>query len=261
MIVDTHAHLDMPQFDSDRREVIQRARDAGVELLLSIGTGSPEGDSIAKTIRIAEEYPFVKAAIGVSPHDAKLVTPEYLDELEAVAGHPSVVLWGEIGLDYYHDLSPRDVQKDIFRRQLRIANRLDLPVAIHCRDSWPDAIEILREEYPHGYEKVVMHSFTGSKEQALEAAALGYWLSFSGIATFRNADALRAAACAIHLDRMLVETDCPYLAPVPHRGKRNEPAWVVDTARALAGIRGMDYEDFASAICRNVGRLLKTLDA
>lgn len=256
MIVDSHAHLDMPQFDSDRHDVIQRARDAGVDVIIAIGTGTPQGTSIDKTLAIAEEYDCIWVGIGVSPHDARLADDPYLEKLEAWAEHPKVVLWGEIGLDYYHDLSPRDIQREVLRRQLRIARRRNLPVALHCRDAWQDLISILREECLGAVTGGVLHSFTGTRDQAAEGAALGFLISFSGIVTFKNAIALREAAQAVAPSQMLVETDCPYLAPVPHRGKRNEPAYVLDTARALARIKGIDFELLARETSANVRRLL-----
>ncbi len=256
MIIDTHAHLDMPQFEGDRDEVIRRARDAGVTWIIVIGTGTPEGPSIEKTLELTEKYDFLRAGIGISPHDARLSTARYLDQLEAKAGHPKVCLWGEIGLDYHYDLSPRDVQREVLRCQLRIAKRRRLPVALHCRDAWSDLMQILREEYFGAARGAVFHSFTGTCEQALEAAALGFLISFSGIVTFKNAEPLRLAARALASDQILVETDSPYLAPVPHRGKRCEPAYVLDTARALAKIRGADFEAFARQTSENAHCLL-----
>jgi len=257
MIIDSHAHLDMPAFDQDRPDVIRRAGDAGVDLIITIGTGTPEGNSIGKTLDIADRHECIRAAIGVSPHDARLSNDAYLERLEQSADHPKVILWGEIGLDYHYDLSPRDVQRDVFRRQLRIACRRNLPVAVHCRDAWLDLIGILRAECPDAGGKVILHSFTGTREQALEGAALGYAISFSGIVTFRNAGSLREAAAAVPLDRMLVETDSPYLAPVPHRGKRNEPAFAVDTARVLAQLKGIEYAEFARATSANARRIFQ----
>jgi TatD DNase family protein len=257
MIVDSHAHLDMPAFDQDLPDVIRRAEDAGVDLIVTIGTGTPEGDSIGKTLDIAGRHECIRAGIGVSPHDARLCDAAYLERLEQSADHPKVVLWGEIGLDYHYDLSPRDVQRDVFRRQVRIARGRNLPVAIHCRDAWTDLIWILRTEYPDAGGKIILHSFTGTREQALEGVALGYAVSFSGIVTFRNAGALREAAAAVPLDYILVETDSPYLAPLPHRGKRNEPAFAADTARALARLKGIEFAEFARATSANARRILQ----
>jgi TatD DNase family protein len=256
MIIDTHTHLDMPQFDSDREEVIRRALATGVDMLITIGTGSPQGTSVDKTLELADRHDFIWAGIGVSPHDARLANEPYLNTLELMSRHPKVVLWGEIGLDYYHDLSPREVQRDVFRHQLRIARRRQLPVALHCRDAWPDLMAIMCEEYSGASRGAVLHSFTGTRDQALEAAALGYFISFSGIITFKNALALREAAQALKPSQVLVETDCPYLAPVPRRGQRNEPAFVVDTARTLAQIQGVDFEVLARETSANARRLL-----
>lgn len=261
MVVDSHAHLDMQQFAGDRHEVIRRAREAGVELILAIGTGAPQTDSVRHVLELAEQYEFIRAGIGVSPHDARLADEAYLRHLEDQAQHPKVVAWGEIGLDYYHDLSPREVQREVFRRQLRIARRRNLPVVLHCRDAWEDMFHTLREEYADAGRGAVFHSFTGTSRHALEAVALGCYVSFSGIVTFRNAGALREAARTVPLDRILVETDCPYLAPVPHRGKRNEPSFVVDTARALAEIRECDLARLARETSANAYRFLNLPDS
>jgi TatD DNase family protein len=256
MIVDSHAHLDMAEFDRDRPEVLRRAADSGVDLIVTIGTGTPQGESIDKTLAIAGGNESVWAAIGVSPHDARLADEAYLQRLELSAEHPKVVLWGEIGLDYHHDLSPREIQRDVFRRQLRIARRRNLPVAVHCRDAWDDVVEILGAEYPDAGGKVILHSFTGTSGQAAAGIDLGYTISFSGIVTFRNADRLREAAEVVPLERMLVETDAPYLAPVPLRGKRNEPAFVCETARMLARLKKVAYAEFARATSANARRVL-----
>jgi TatD DNase family protein len=258
MIVDSHAHLDMPQFDADRHEVVQRAWDAGVERIIAISSGAPHSASIQLTLELAERYDFVWAGIGVSPHDARLADQAWLDQLEVWAEHRKVAIWGEIGLDYFHDLSPRDVQRDMLRCQLHIARRRRLPVSLHCRDAWEDLFAILRAECPEELRGAVLHSFTGTRAQALEAAALGFYVSFSGIVTFRNAAALQDAARALPLEQILVESDCPYLAPVPHRGKRNEPAFVLETGRALARIREQDFallaRETSANACRFLGR-------
>lgn len=257
MFIDSHAHLDMSQFDGDRQDVIRRARDRGVDLIIAIATGQPQGASVRKTLEIAERYDFIWAGIGVSPHDARLADESYLEELEACAEHPKVVLWGEIGLDYYHDLSPREIQRDILRRQLRIARRRRLPVALHCRDAWPDLMDILREEYSGATRGGVLHSFTGTINEAVAGAELGFLISFSGIVTFKNAAAIREAARVLASDQIMVETDCPYLAPVPHRGTRCEPAFVVETGRSLAQIRHADLETLAQQTSDNALRLLQ----
>jgi TatD DNase family protein len=245
MFADSHAHLDMEQFDRDRAEVISRARAAGVEIILSIGTGNPQQSSIERTLGLAENHAFIYAGIGVHPHDARHADESYWAKMEEWADHPKVVVWGEIGLDYYYDLSPREIQRSVFRRQLEIARRRGMPVAIHCRDAWDDLLEILRGEWGRGPSKGILHSFTGSAEHARECLGLGFWISFSGIVTFKNAEPLREAAREIPLDRILIETDSPYLAPVPHRGKRNEPAFVAEVARSLAETKGVSLEEIA----------------
>src|SRR5881628_3907515 len=178
MIADSHAHLDMPQFDADRPEVIQRAREAGVELLLTIGSANPQESSVEKALALALEHDFIYAAIGVHPHDARLVEEAYWKKMESWAEHPKVVLWGEIGLDYYYDNSPRDSQREAFRRQLRLAQAHDLPISIHSRDAWPDLIAILREEGGDRPARGILHSFTGSAAQALECVGMGFLISF-----------------------------------------------------------------------------------
>lgn len=256
MIADSHLHLDSPAFDSDRAEVIRRARDAGVDLLLTIGTGSPGDSSIENTLALADAHDCIYAGIGVHPHDARLATDAYWERLRGWAGHPKVVLWGEIGLDYHYDNSPREVQREVFRRQLRLARELQMPVSIHCREAWPDLMGILREERGDTPLSGIIHSFTGAVEEATACASLGLLISFSGIVTFKNAGALREAARGLELDRILVETDSPYLAPVPYRGKRNEPAFVVEVARALAEILGVSMEEVAGSSRSNLLGLL-----
>ncbi len=255
MVIDSHAHLDMPQFDADRDRVIQRARDAGLELVVTIITAHPGKPSVEETLALTDEHDFIRAGIGVHPHEAQLPDEAYWDQIARWVEHPKVVLWGEIGLDYFYDQSPREIQREVFRRQLRLAQERRLPVALHCRDAWADLIGIIREEWPPGHPGGIFHSFTGSREQALEGASLGFLISFSGIVTFKKADGLRDAARALSLDQILVETDCPYLAPVPHRGKRNEPAFVVDVARSLAETMQVDFNELARRTSQNFRRL------
>lgn len=257
MIVDSHAHLDMNEFDADREEVLRRARDAGLELLVSIGTGRPDTAGVEKTLELAERQDFVYAGIGVHPHDARLPDSAYWKKLDRLAEHPKVVLWGEIGLDYYYDHSPREIQKEAFRRQLQMARDHRLPVAIHCRDAWPDLVSILRDEWTGDNPGGILHSFTGDAAQAREGFSLGFLISFSGIVTFKKAETLREAARSLPLDRILVETDCPYLAPVPHRGKRNEPAYVIDVGRSLAQTIEVEFEELARRTTMNFRRLTR----
>ncbi len=255
MIVDSHAHLEMTEFDADREEVIRRAQNAGVELLVSIGTGRPDTAAVEKTLNLAEQYDFIHAGIGVHPHDARFPDSAYWKKLEQLAEHPKVILWGEIGLDYYYDHSPREIQREAFCRQLRIAREHRLPIAVHCRDAWPDLVSILGDGWAGDNPGGILHSFTGDASQAREGVSLGLMISFSGIVTFKKAETLREAARSLPLDRILVETDCPYLAPAPHRGRRNEPAYVLDVGRSLAQTIGVDFEELARRTTMNFRRL------
>jgi TatD DNase family protein len=251
-LVDSHVHLDDAKFDSDRGETIARALAAGVERMLAIGTGDGPPD-LEVAIRQAERYPFIYATIGVHPHDASKATPETWTRMQALAAHPKVLAIGEIGLDYHYDLSPRDVQRDVFERQLEIAAAAGKPIVIHTREAWDDTLATLRA---HWRGSGIMHCFTGDEAQARQALDLGFHLSFGGVLTFPKADVVRQAAHFAPDDRLLVETDCPYLAPVPHRGKRNEPAFVVETVRRLAELRGRMPEEIAGLTTRNFDRLL-----
>lgn len=242
-LVDSHCHLDDEKFDADRESVIERALAAGVGTMMAIGTGG----ELDVAIRQAEKYPFLYATIGVHPHDAAKATPETYARLRDLASHPKVLAVGEIGLDYHYDFSPRDVQRRVFERQLEIAAEFGKPIVIHTREAWEDTMAQVTA-LPHGG---IMHCFTGDSGQARQALALGFHLSFGGVLTFPKADSLREAARITPEDRILVETDCPYLAPVPHRGKRNEPAFVVETARRLAALRGVRLEQIAAATTRN----------
>ncbi len=250
-IVDSHTHLDDSKFDSDRDEVIERARAAGVEHMMAIGTGDGPPD-LRTALRLAERYTFVYATIGVHPHDASKATAESYAELRDLASHPKVLAVGEIGLDYHYDFSPRDVQRAVFIAQLQLAAESAKPIVIHTREAWSDTMSILRE---HWRGAGIMHCFTGDEAQAREALDLGFHLSFGGVLTFPKADAVRQAARITPDDRLLVETDCPYLAPVPHRGKRNEPAFVVETVRRLAEVRGRTAEDISVLTTDNFERL------
>jgi TatD DNase family protein len=242
-LVDSHCHLDDEKFDADRELVIERALAAGVETMMAIGTGG----ELDVAIRQAERYPFIYATIGVHPHDASKATEETYARLRDLAQHPKVLAIGEIGLDYHYDFSPRDVQRAVFDRQLEIAALARKPIVIHTREAWDDTVAQVTS-LPHGG---IMHCFTGDAAQARQALALGFHLSFGGVLTFPKAESLREAAALVPNDRLLVETDCPYLAPVPHRGKRNEPAFVVETARRLAAVRGASIDEIADVTTRN----------
>lgn len=255
MFVDSHAHIDGEEFDADRDEVLARARAAGVRAILNVGTGDPHGGNFGRAVALAEKYEGVYAAVGVHPHDAKLFdeTAEAL-LLEFVRSR-RVVAVGEIGLDYHYDNSPRDVQREVFARQLRLARTEGLPVIIHSREADEETLEILRAEYAGSEHGGVMHCFGGGPALAEGALALGFYISFAGNVTFKKAEALREVALTVPPDRLLVETDCPYLAPVPLRGRRNEPAYVVETARFLAELRGVGPEEFGRATAENFTRL------
>jgi TatD DNase family protein len=251
-MVDSHCHLDDSRFAGDLDGVIERAVAAGVTRMLSIGTGDgPPGIDCA--VRIAERYEAVIASIGVHPHDAAKVTPETYGELRELARQPKVVAFGEIGLDYHYDFSPRDVQREVFVAQLRLASELKLPVIIHTREAWADTLATLRE---HWSGPGIMHCFTGTAEEAREALDLGLCLAFGGVMTFKTAEAAREAARITPDDRLLVETDAPYLAPIPYRGKRNEPAFMIETVRRLAEVRGTTVERVAELTTANFDRLV-----
>ncbi len=251
MFVDSHCHLDDKRFADDLDAVLERAAAAGVTRILTIGTGDgpPEID---RAIRLAERYPQVFASVGVHPHDAAKVTEETYADLRTLASHPKVLGFGEIGLDYHYDFSPRQTQREVFVRQLAIARDAELPLIIHTREAWADTMAILREHGPHAG---VMHCFTGTPEEAEEALALGLQLAFGGVTTFKTADAVRQALLRTPDDRLLIETDAPYLAPLPYRGKRNEPAFMAKTAQLLAEVRGTTPEEIGRITTANFDRL------
>lgn len=253
--IDSHCHIDGPEYDADREEVIARAREAGVTTMLNVGTGDPQSYTFERAVKIAETNDEIYAAVGVHPHDAKLFDDAAEQRLLNLFKSERVVAWGEIGLDYHYDHSPRDAQREVFRRQLRLARELNLPVIIHSREADEDTIRILREVLS-GYERAgVLHCFGGSLQMALDAIELGFYISFAGNLTFKKAEDLREIAVQLPLDRLLVETDCPYLTPVPFRGKRNEPARVVETARCLASLHDRDVEELGRITSENFERL------
>ena len=251
-LVDSHCHLDDKQFDPDRNEVIERALAAGVERMMAIGTGNGPPD-LEAALRLAREHCFIFATVGVHPHDAAKATPETFAALEALAAEAKVLAIGEIGLDYHYDFSPRDVQRDVFVEQLKLAGRAGKPIVIHTREAWDDTLQALRE---HWSGSGIIHCFGGGPTEARQALDLGFYLSFGGVLTFPKADAVRDAARLTPEDRLLVETDAPYLAPVPKRGKRNEPAFMVETARRLAEVRGTTPDRIAEVTTENFERLM-----
>jgi TatD DNase family protein len=250
-LVDSHCHLDDERFEADRDQVIERALAAGVTRLLAVGTGGGPPD-LEAGIRLAEAWPFVYASVGVHPHDAAKAAPETYGRLRELLAHPKVLALGEIGLDYHYNFSPPQVQREVFRRQLELAAEVDKPVIVHTREAWDDLLRILREEWTG---EGIMHCFTGGPEEARQALAMGFHLSFAGVITFPKAHPIRDAAALTPDDRLLVETDAPYLAPVPYRGKRNEPAMMVETVRALAEVRGADTARIAALTTGNFERL------
>jgi TatD DNase family protein len=256
--VDSHCHIDGPDYDADRFEVVTRAHDAGVSTMLNVGTGDPHSGAFERAVALAEQHQTIYAAIGVHPHDAKLwdeIAERRLIEIAQQSRR--VVAWGEIGLDYHYDHSPRDVQQTVFRRQLRIARQMNLPVVIHSRQADEDTIGIIREESAGATRAGVLHCFGGSLQMARAAIELGFYISFAGNLTFKKAEDLRAVARELPLDRLLVETDCPYLTPVPFRGKRNEPARVVETAKCLADLHELSADNIATATTENFHHLFE----
>lgn len=242
MTIDTHAHLDMDLYNEDREQVIQRARDRGVEYILDIGC---DVLSSCKALELAERYDFIYATAGVHPHDVKSITDRTYDDLRSLLEHPKTVALGEIGLDFFKNYSPQDQQRFHFRKQAQLARQLGKPIIVHCRDAKEDMIAILSEFYPNDRraKSGIFHCFSGDQELADKALEMGFYISFSGSVTFKKSDELRAVAKNIPADRLFAETDCPFLTPAPHRGKRNEPAYVNHVAEALAEVRSLAIED------------------
>ncbi len=255
MFVDSHAHIDGPEFDADREDIIQRAHAAGVSAILNVGTGDPHSGAFERAIELGKSHQSVYTAIGTHPHDARFYNDEAEEKTRSlIQSGERVVAWGEIGLDFHYDNSPRDVQVDVFRRQLRAARDLNLPVIIHTREAETETIEILKSDYDGADRRGVFHCFSGSEDLAKRALEIGFMISFSGIVTFKKAEELRNIARQVPLDHLLIETDCPYLTPVPHRGKRNEPAYVVEVARCLAGLHGLEIEELGHITTENFMR-------
>lgn len=259
MYIDSHAHLDGKRFDSDREQVLQRARAVGVETILAIGIGDGPG-TLDCAIKLADRYPQLYATVGIHPHEAQLATDAALEELEQLSKHPKVIAWGEIGLDYFYDHSPRDVQARVFIRQMEQARAAKLPIIIHCRPSensenaWDDTLQLIREHWGSSGLGGILHCFTGGPHHARAALELGFLISFAGNLTFPKAEGIREVAKQVPLDRVLIETDSPFLAPAPHRGKRNEPAFVVEVAGKLAELRGLTPEEVGAQTSVNFSR-------
>jgi TatD DNase family protein len=259
MFIDSHAHLEGEKFDADREAVISRARDAGLSAILAIGNGeNPE--ALGCAARLAEQYDFIYATTGIHPHEAQLATDAAYAEMERLSRHDKVIAWGEIGLDYFYEHSPKEIQKRVFLRQMELARAAKLPIVIHCRpsedsdDAWIDCLALLREHWLSSGLGGIMHCFTSTWENAKASLDMGFLISFAGNITFPKAQPIRDAAVRIPLDQVLIETDCPFLAPVPYRGKRNEPAFVTETARQLGTLHGISPKEVGARMSDNFRR-------
>lgn len=255
MLIDSHAHLDMEDFDADRDQVIKRALQGGVSCMVTIGIDLA---SSIRSIEIAKDYPFIYASVGYHPHNAKEATSAELKKLSALALNPKVVAWGEIGLDFFRRRSPPDKQVEVFELQLDMAFELDLPVIIHDREAHGDLLRILKKR--KRAHRGVIHCFSGDYDFAMSLIEMGFHISFPGTVTYKNAGDTQTAASQIPLERLLVETDCPYLAPVPFRGKRNEPLYVRYTAERIAHLRRTELDKFSEATSANAKRLFSLPD-
>jgi TatD DNase family protein len=250
VIADAHAHLDMAQFDPDRAQVIDRAKAAGLKYVINVCL---LGEGLTQGLALAEAHGFIHAVVGRHPHEAKGFSPDEISALEKYAAHPKVVGLGEMGLDFHYDLSPRPIQEEAFAAQLDLARRLDLPAVIHCREAAARTMEIITAS---GVRRGMFHCFSGDVALARQVLDLGLYLSIPGVVTYPKATTLHEVVAFAPLGRLLVETDCPYLAPVPHRGKRNEPSYVVLTGRAVAKIKKVGDEEVAAQTTANLERLL-----
>jgi TatD DNase family protein len=259
MFIDSHAHLEGKRYDSDREAVIARAREAGVEAIVAIGNGDGPINFDCGVL-LAEKYEFMYATIGIHPHEAKLADQRAFERMAELAKRPKVIAWGEIGLDYYYDHSQRDVQQRVFVTQMELARAAKLPIVIHCRpsdsseDAWDDCLRLVQEQWAASGLGGILHCFTGNRGQAKLALDMGFMVSFAGNVTFPKAQQIRDAAMEVPLDCMLIETDSPFLAPVPYRGKRNEPAFVREVARQLGELRGLSQEDIGARTTENFYR-------
>jgi TatD DNase family protein len=259
MFIDSHCHLDGPRFDSDREQVISRALEAGVANMLAVGTGDGPG-TLDCAVKISEQYDSIYATVGIHPHEAKLATHADFEQLEELARRPKVIAWGEIGLDYYYDHSPRDIQKNVFIRQMELARAAKLPIVIHCRpsdntdDAWEDCLTLIEQHWKPSGLGGVLHCFTSTWPHAKRALDMNFMISFAGNVTFPKAQQIRDSALQVPLNRMFIETDSPFLAPVPFRGKRNEPAYVKEVARQIGELRGLSADEIGAQTSQNFYR-------
>lgn len=252
-LIDSHAHIDFPQFADDRDAMLERARLAGVNTILAIGTG-PGPEKLDAAMPYAEAHDWIYTSVGIHPHEAKEVTPAHLETLARLATRPKVIAWGEIGLDYFYDHSPREVQKRAFREQMELAHKAKLPIIIHCRDAWSDCLDILEESWRPTGLGGILHCFTSTIEDARRGLDMGFMVSFTGNLTYPKAQNIRDVAKVLPLENVLIETDSPYLAPQSFRGKRNEPAYVAEVAKALASVRNLGTEETAALTAANFRR-------
>ena len=255
-LIDSHAHIDFPQFADDREAMLERARAAGVTTLLAIGTG-PGPEKLDSAIPFAEQHNWIYATVGIHPHEAKEVTSKHLDELAKLAKHPRVIAWGEIGLDYFYDHSPRETQHKVFHDQMELAAHAKLPIIIHCRDAWTDCLDLLEKHWKPTGLGGILHCFSSTLEDARRGLDMGFLISFAGNSTYPKAQNLRDVAKALPLEKILIETDSPYLAPQSYRGKRNEPAYLAEVARTLASVRDLSPDETAAATSENFRRLFR----
>lgn len=260
MFVDSHAHLDSPQFGADLESVLERATAAGVATILHVGCVQDSPRAIEDSLRLLEKHEWLVAALGVHPHDARHFSEAVGRDILAAAAHPRIVGWGEIGLDFHYDNSPRDQQRDAFRRQLELAQEAGKPVIIHTREALDETIRILEEAVSKGALRGVFHCFGGNLKAARRCVDLGFLVGLGGILTFPRAEELREVARVLPDECFLIETDCPYLAPVPYRGRRNEPAYVALVAEKLAEVRNTPLEAIGSVTTANFRRLFQPLD-
>ena len=255
IFLDSHAHLDDTDFDADRAAVIERARAAGLRYIMVAGGGTGP-DRLDSPLGIAESYDWIYASVGIHPHDAQHFTDAHAEKILQLGRHPKVVAIGEIGLDYYYDHSPREIQKQVLIRQMELARELKRPIMIHCRDAWADLREVVGAHWGSTGLGGILHCFTGSHEDARAFLDWGFLISFAGNLTFKKADNIRDVVPSIPLDRLLTETDSPYLAPIPYRGKRNEPAYVRGVTLELARLRNLTEEDLGHQVLKNFEKFL-----
>jgi TatD DNase family protein len=255
--IDSHAHIEMDDFAADREAMIRRALDAGVEIIVNVGDGDVSKDSHSAAFRIAEKHSFIYTTVGVHPHEASLLDDNLYARLRDLSEHAKVIAWGEIGLDYHYDNSPRDVQRLGFRKQLQLARDRRLPAVIHTREAEADTLAILNDEWRGSNLPGIIHCFTGTRAFAEEVIKFGFYISFSGVVTFKKAEDLRDTAKRLPIEKILIETDSPFLAPVPFRGRRNEPVYVIEVARAIGELRSLPADEVGRITSENFKQIFR----